>query len=371
MPKKLFFITRESYFNPGARNRCYYFSEYMRTNGFQSEVFSFVDKYLPISAGREINLKFYQKLKLIYLAFIDLCKIGTNSIFIINRFNYHSIAAWTAAFCKNIPMVFDMDDWESSEQINNVYGIYPRSKAEYLTRKIAGNSKFCIASSRYLENYLKKYNKKVYYLPTGVDLNKFFKTFPKEKDDFIFSWHGSINRPEIVRYLKFICDCFIALCDKYPHIRLYFAGSGVYSKDFLELLKEYQCEKIVYKGYIDYKNMPSYLDSIDVGLVPLLEASRFNLSKSPVKIFEYMAKAKAVIASNVGEASFIIDHGVNGFLASTREEFISIMERLIKDKQLLIKIGDNAFDKIKKEFSLHALAGRFYSYISDNFKDKC
>jgi glycosyltransferase involved in cell wall biosynthesis len=371
MQRKLFFITREGLNSPGARNRCYYFSDYMVNQGLNCEVFSFIDKYSPGAGGTEVDMGFFQKSRFICLSFNELFRIATNSIFVINRFNYHSIPAWLVALFKNIPIVFDMDDWESREQIEGVYGIFSKSKAEYLTRKMVENSRFCVAASRYLESYLKQFNKNVYYLPTGVATNKFFKTTLIDKSDFIFSWHGSINRPEIVWYLKFICDCFMLLREKYPQIKLYFAGGGFYLKDFLGLLKDYHCASIVYNGCIDYKDIPLYLDNIDVGLIPLLDKSRFNLSKSPVKLFEYMAKAKPVIASDIGETNFIIENGTDGFLVSNKEEFVSRMEALITDKTLLAEIGCNALKKIKNGYSLDILAGKFYSHILDHFKDKC
>jgi len=36
--------------------------------------------------------------------------------FIINRFNYHSIPAWLVSTIKRVPIIFDMDDWETERQ---------------------------------------------------------------------------------------------------------------------------------------------------------------------------------------------------------------------------------------------------------------
>ena len=118
-----------------------------------------------------------------------------------------------------------------------------------------------------------------------------------------------------------------------------------------------------------------YLDNVDCGLVPLLDKTRFNLSKSPVKLFEYMAKEKPVVASNVGEADFIIKDGYNGFLAASKNEFVAKMEQIVKNKVLAADMGVNARKTIEKEYSLSVLSEKvadilqnFFSYNVDFLK---
>ena len=40
-----------------------------------------------------------------------------------------------------------------------------------------------------------------------------------------------------------------------------------------------------------------------------------------------MAKAKPVVASRIGEANYIIKDGHNGFLSSSKREFVENMEK--------------------------------------------
>jgi len=364
---KFIFITREGLDNPGARNRCYYFSNYLINKGFDSEVYSFAEEFGGKLGYDGSSLSAVNKLNRAFRSLRYFSKSGNNSVFLINRFNYHSIPAWLTAIRKRIPVVFDMDDWEAREKIGYRLGFIPRSKAEYLSRLLAKSSVFCIASSKYLANYLRQFNAKVYYMPSGVDTGIFKRGNFREENDFIFSWHGSINRPEIIRYLDFIIGCFLKLQEKYHFIRFFIAGSGIYSKDLTGLIKSIKCDKIKNFGNIEYKDIPVFLDNIDVGLVPLLEKTRFNLAKSPVKLFEYMAKAKPVIASNIGEAGYILQHGYDGFLAKDQEDFISYMERLILDKQLAKRMGDNARNKIEKEYSLAMTANKFFELITSYF----
>ena len=356
---KFVFITRESREDPGARIRCWDFSEKLRERDFNVSVFSFADRLGAKSGKDDAKFTFREKLKYSYKGFKILLRETKNSVFIINRFNYHAIPAWAAASLRNIPFIFDMDDWEARESRG--------SKAEYLSRSFAKNSMFCIAASNYLKDYLLQFSRKVYYIPTTVDTDKFKPSFCKERKEFVFSWHGSVNRIELIKYIKFIIECFLPLREKYPFIKLFIAADGIFSEKLIKLIKSYHCENLIHKGWIDYNNVPSYLDNVDCGLIPLLDKTRFNLSKSPVKLFEYMAKAKPVVASCVGEANYIIKNGYNGFLASNRSEFIFNMEQLIKNPDLAKNTGIVARKTVEEKYSLGILGEKFAGILEKGF----
>lgn len=364
------FVTREGYKDAGARIRCYNFSERLRENGIYSKVFSFRDKLFAKSGIEEINFKWSEKIRLCYQACKILSKENNISAYIVNRFNYHALSVWFLSWKKKIPIIFDMDDWEAREDLGRAFGIIPKSKAEYLTVKLARKSKLCIAASRYLQSYLLQFNKHVYYLPTGVDTGIFSPvSCIGRRKDFVFSWHGSVNRIELVRYIKFVIECFLTLYKKYSFIKFVIAADGIFGERLAKLIRSYHCENIIYKGWIDYDNISSYLNNVDCGLIPLLEKTRFNLSKSPVKLLEYMAKAKPVIASCVGEANYIIKSEYNGFLVSGRDEFIFNMEKVIKNPDLIKSIGVAARKTIEESYSLNFLGERFANILKNDFNN--
>ncbi len=363
---KFIFVTRESYKDAGARIRCYAFSRELKKKGIDTDVFSFVDRLGAKSGKEDAEFKYTHKLSCILKGFKLLLKEDTVTIFIVNRFNYHALSVWMASKIKGIPFIFDMDDWEARENIWYFWGVIPSSKAEYLTRLFARESVVCVAASNYLKGYLSQFNRNVYYIPTGVDTTEFRPSPYKEKKELVFSWHGSINRPEILRYLTFIIECFCVLYKKYPYINLYIAGDGIFGEEVSRIVKVYNCNGITYRGYVSYDKIPSYLDEIDIGLIPLLDRTPFNLSKSPVKLFEYMAKGKPVVASPVGEVKYIVNNGIDGFWADTQSSFIEKMEMLINNVDLRIKMGSNARKKVEREYSLSVISDKVYEMVRQN-----
>ena len=90
---KFIFITREGYREPGARVRCYNFAEKLKEKGLNSEVFSFADILGAKSGKDEVDFKFREKLNYAHKGFKFLSRSTGESIFIVNRFNYHTIPA--------------------------------------------------------------------------------------------------------------------------------------------------------------------------------------------------------------------------------------------------------------------------------------
>jgi glycosyltransferase involved in cell wall biosynthesis len=364
---KIIFITREGYQLSGARIRCYGFANILKNYGLETEVLSFGDHLSAGYGEKELDMSLKEKMQLTYKAFKRLILENRKTVFLIQRFNYHTFAPWLASLLKRNRVIFDMDDWDMRENPAYYFGFYPSSKAEYLTRIIAKHSNACIAASRYLLGYLGRFNKSTYYIPTGVDISKFDYRLNKVKNDkIIFSWVGTLYHKEMFENVNFIIRSFLQLCKKYAHIQLEITGEGKYFSEIKKLLDN-QPElrgRIVTRGWISPDQIPAYLSGVDIGLLPLIQNSKFNLAKSPTKLFEYMAMAKPVVASNIGEAGGIVRNGENGFLANTNEEFTVMMEQLIKDAALRETIGLNALHTVEKNYSLDLLGKQLFEIVS-------
>src|SRR6266851_2656454 len=60
------------------------------------------------------------------------------------------------------------------------------------------------------------------------------------------------------------------------------------------------------------RDVPALLTSMDAAVAPYADAKRFYFS--PLKVYEYLASGRAVVASRVGQVAAIIQHEVNGLL---------------------------------------------------------
>jgi len=361
---KVVFVTREGYDLAGARIRCYNFSRELSSYGIDTELLSFADTLGALDGADESRMSLLRKFKLNLRAFKLLCA-DKEAVFYIQRFNYHSFAPLLASLSKGNRIILDLDDWEMREDPRYYLGFYPTSKAHYFTRLLARRSVFCAAASRFLEGFLKSFNNNVLYLPSGVDTDMFKPTdsFPERPGGFVFSWIGTLHRKEYIENLNFAIDCFTRLRQVYPGIYFDILADGIYREDLLALVRRSGDSNIRLKSWAHPDKIPGYLNTVNAGLFPSVRRNKFNLAKSPTKLFEYMSMKKPTVSSDMGEASFVIKHNDNGLLAADREGFIAAMEALVRDPALRERLGASARKTVEDEYSLKALGLKLYQSV--------
>jgi glycosyltransferase involved in cell wall biosynthesis len=362
---KIIFITREGYQLSGARVRCYGFAKQLNRLGFKTRVFSFADQLGAKYGEKEFEMPLGEKLKYNILAFKKLVKENRNSIFFLQRFNYHALAPLLVSLLRKNKVIFDCDDWNIREN-PRYYWIFPSSKMEYLTRKTAGYSAACIVASRYLKDYLSPFNRKVEYIPTGVDTDSFTPAKNKEGSKVVFSWAGTVYSSQMRDNIVFLLNCFKEVARFKNNVFIRLAGCGKYYQKLKTEFADFRYrERVKFYDWIDSDKMPEHLADIDIGLLPLIQNSRFNQAKSPTKLFEYMSMAKPVVASVTGEASFIIRPGETGFLAKNKSEFIAGMLRLAEDSRLRKEVGERAREEVVRAYSLKFLGKQLADFIDN------
>ncbi|OQA58381.1 MAG: GDP-mannose-dependent alpha-(1-6)-phosphatidylinositol monomannoside mannosyltransferase [Candidatus Omnitrophica bacterium ADurb.Bin277] len=363
---KVLFITREGYQLAGARVRCYNFARELGRRGIAAKVFSFADDLGAKCGEKELEMSAFAKLRLNIKAFGRLIKEPRDTVFILQRLNYHTLAPLLVSFFKRNPVVFDCDDWNIRENPVYHFGFYPSSKMEWLTRVVSRKASVCIAASKFLKDYLKRFNPNVYYLPTGVDTELFGLREERKSPEIVYSWIGTAYHPEMAENLCFLLDCFSEAAARNGHMRLSLAGEGKYFEQFKEAVKlNKYADKIKIYPWIPPEKIPEYLAQTDVGLLPLIQDTKFNRAKSPTKLFEYMSMGKATISSRRGEAAAVIRDGETGFLAEGRAEFVSRMCCLAEDETLRKKMGRSARNEAERNYSLTILGERLADILKE------
>ncbi len=359
---KAVFITRENSQMPGVRVRCHGFAGHLRKAQIDAEVFSYADSLGAKSGKDESKMSLFDKCAYNLKAYSKLAQEDT--VLVLQRFNYHSFAPLFLKLFNKRKLIFDLDDWEAREEINYYFDKIPSSKAEIMMRFIAKKSNFCIAASKFLVKFLSVYSNKVIYMPTGVDVDMFKPgTGDQIKPDMVISWVGTMHRPDNVENIKFLIDCFLQLVKDYPQLRLEIRGDGIFYEEVRNFARQHGQGLIFLKPWVKPEQIPGYLDEIDIGVMPLIQDTRFNKAKSPTRLFEYMAMEKPILASSIGEAREIINDGENGLLARTKHDFIIKMKALIENASLRKSLGKCARKTILNGYTLEQIAGKLVKEI--------
>lgn len=76
----------------------------------------------------------------------------------------------------------------------------------------------------------------------------------------------------------------------------------------------------------------------------------------PLAVMEAQAIGIPCVVSAIGGNVDAIEHGVTGFVCSTKADFLAAIELLISDKSLRLKMGDAARQRARRRFSDHNLS---------------
>ena len=82
------------------------------------------------------------------------------------------------------------------------------------------------------------------------------------------------------------------------------------------------------------------------------------------RVIEYMAMKIPVVASPVGFINDLITDGINGFLATSSNEWIKKISLLISDAQLRLKMGERGREIIENKYNTSIVATKFHKIIS-------
>jgi glycosyltransferase involved in cell wall biosynthesis len=202
--------------------------------------------------------------------------------------------------------------------------------------------------------------KKIFVLQSGYDENLFSKSTPINLSE-------KFNLPSNAKIVLYAgsfeawkLSNFLINSARYTSNNVFFVMVGKPSAQILELVKNQNLQnKIKFVGYVSYHEIPQYLLSADVLIQysPSSPKSGELGSFSPVKLFEYMAVGKSVLAPNLPWIKEIIVDRKNGLLfdPSSPKDLSNKIELLINDSELQKKICyQSEMDVIKYSFTERA-----------------
>jgi len=221
-----------------------------------------------------------------------------------------------------------------------------------------------VAISRALQdNLLKEYGikgKKIIVAPDGVDeswLNMNIdntesrKQLGYSKSDCVIGYSGSLYQGRGIELIMEVAKRRTS--DKF----LIIGGPDEERERFVIIAKSLELNNFQFIGYIPNSLLPQYLFSCDILLMPYqrkLETANKgpDTSKymSPLKMFEYLATGKPIIASNLEVIKEILVNERNALLfePDNISKWCDAIERLKSDSQFACNLGVNARDDVRR-----------------------
>jgi glycosyltransferase involved in cell wall biosynthesis len=216
-------------------------------------------------------------------------------------------------------------------------------------------------------------NKKVYWLPNGVDVsfydpdNYSSKGFRErngfKKEDVLFFYGGILG---YAQGLKTVIRAAALLKDQ-PQIQIILQGTGPVKEELIALQINLELANVHFLDPVPKSEMPFVLKDVDVALVPLKKLDLF-LGAIPSKIFEALAMEKALLLGVEGEAKLhFIDRADAGlfFEPENEQDLAYKMITLAANKELIQQKGTNGRNYVKENFNRNKIAEDFINQMQN------
>lgn len=299
---------------------------------------------------------------------------------IINRYLIYDFSAIVVGKLLNIPVMYEVNASAVYErEIENRYYIKPLAK--WVEQLVFKKSDVVTVVSNELKTYFDTNGYDVsntIVIPNGVNVEKYQEDFevPPAFQEVAQRWKGKVvlgflGSLKSWHGIQRVIDIMPALIKKNPNIRLVIVGDGNTRSEIEAKIKEHQLTDHVYiSGFIPHDQVPGALSLFDVALAPYNNISNFYFS--PLKIFEYMAAGKPVVAPALGQIRELVQSHYTGLLLEENndkcleESLITIIEDPINLKQM----GQNAKDFITEHYTWKKNAEKITFALEEMIKKK-
>jgi len=244
-------------------------------------------------------------------------------------------------FLNGPPAILDFDDAIFHNYDLNSSWVIRRVLGKKIDRLMARVHTVVVGNSYLASRASEAGAKRIEYIPTVVDDEK-YRARPRHNDSAcVIGWIGT---PITAAYLHELGDALTVLA-KSERVRFVLIGSGPISfvgipTEIHSWFEETEQEKITL---------------FDVGVMPLIDAP-WERGKCGYKLIQYMAAGIPVVASPVGANIDIVDHGVNGYLARSKDEWLHFLRLLVRDPELRQSMGKAGRSKVEQRYSLKMAA---------------
>lgn len=271
--------------------------------------------------------------------------------FIYERYSLWGVTGVRLAKRRLIPLVLEVNAPLAYEQQHYRAGLTCAPLARWVERTVWRKAQLVFPVSEALCRKIRKVGatqERVHVLPNAVNPRLFrtdLEAGPvrerfKLDGRFVIGFVGTFKRWHGVDLL------LVAFQDIHradPSAHLLLVGDGPLRSLFEEQVQKAGLEHVVtFAGAVPHQDVPRYLAAMDVTVAPYPALEDFYYS--PLKLFEYMAAGRAVVASRAGQVAEVLVDGVTGLLFEPGDHagLVQCIRRLRHNAALREELGKRA-----------------------------
>ncbi|MBN1186579.1 MAG: glycosyltransferase family 4 protein [Bacteroidales bacterium] len=305
---------------------------------------------------------FFECLELLHnlVAFSQLRKarkyLGCDMLY--DRYAYLGIASAIAAKIWNVPLIVEVNYTSNSD-----LGVRSRSKLMFpLTRLFEyitfNSASLLLPVSTKLHDELIEHGypvNKILVSPNAVDLSQFdvHRSQHETIRDDLFQGHREVVIGFVGSFAPWhrvdllIEACIAVAGSTNMKLALMLVGEGKNQDKLEKMVVNLPANlDVVFTGFVPHVKLSEYISAMDIAVMP-----HSNDYGSPMKVFEYMAMEKAVVAPDLGPLRDAIDDGYDGILFSPGnvDKMKKALMKLINNPGERQKIGLRARKRVEDD----------------------
>jgi glycosyltransferase involved in cell wall biosynthesis len=254
-----------------------------------------------------------------------------------------SLAGKIASERTGVKLVLDdcAPAWEEEQQ----YGVGMKRTARSIHHEVTTHAGLVVAVNDTLRGHLIEEGvlpEKLITIENGIDENYFN---PNVNGDIQRKRLGLSDGLVVIVFVgsfqpyhrvDFLLRAFQKI-NKKLNVHLLLVGEGQTTQEALRLADQLDLMgQVTFTGRIDYKDVPLYIAAGDIAIMPAT-----NEYGNPMKVYEYMAMGKAVVAPNQSTITEIATHGINSYLFEPEniQDMADALEKLAENPTLRMELG--------------------------------
>ena len=310
-------------------------------------------------------------------------KIKGWNLDVIHSQTEFAIGTFARLFAKqyNIPLVHTYHTLYEDYIYYITKGYFKRSSkklVEYLTKFYCETTatELIVPTTKIYKLFTEKYKfeKNIHIIPTGIEVERFFKENVKQEDidslretlnisrkDFVILFVGRIAQE---KNIVFLIESHKELIKKHNNIKLIIVGDGPDKDEYEELTKSMKLDKnIIFTGKAAWGDMPNFYHISDVF------ATASKTETQGLTVIEAMASNTVPVCMDDEAFRSMVTDELNGLFFKTEEEYIEKVLKLYEDRPYLEKIDKQA--RIQAEhYSSKNYADRVLEVYNRAIKEK-
>lgn len=247
-----------------------------------------------------------------------------------------------------LPVIYDIDDAFFHQYDQHHHPLIRRALGRKLI-PLMQRSRLAFCGNAYLHRYVHPHCPQAEIIPTVLDTQRYMPAPQRSvASPPILGWIGS---PSTWKYCLPVTDLLTRLVREQRMV-MHVIGAEHAANPH---------DPFTFRAWSEASEIAE-IQQMDIGIMPLPDEP-WARGKCGYKLIQYMACGLPVIASPVGVNSDLVQHGVNGFLATTEAQWREAIDALLADPALRQRMGDAGRAHVVEHYSIQRYGPHIASRI--------